>query len=232
MRLRFIPIWAAQALLAAFCGAVVLAQETGAAAPRTDSEIEMDVVHGLNASPTLKNGLITAATIQGEVTLSGTVSSESSRQLAQSIAAQVPGVAKVNNNLQVGNPHQTSSTDQRPPRQSIEGSIFRVWLDTDVWTQGNLIKQLNKQGESKHIQFIAVTSDESYDYHVQYDPSTQFIPLATGGGITAHSSSVTVTDPSGRVMFQLDLGGAFTVKGESNYAAKKIIKLLIETWGK
>jgi len=115
MRLRFIPIWAALALLAAFCGAVALAQETGAAAPRTDSEIEMDVVHGLNASPTLKNGLITAATIQGEVTLSGTVSSESSRQLAQSIAAQVPGVAKVNNNLQVGNPHQTSSTDQRPP---------------------------------------------------------------------------------------------------------------------
>ena len=36
----------------------------------------MDVVHALDASQALKNDLITAATIQSEVTLSGTVSSE------------------------------------------------------------------------------------------------------------------------------------------------------------
>lgn len=91
-------------------GAMALAQETGAASARTDSQIEMDVVHALDASQTLKNDLITAATIQGEVTLSGTVSSEASRQLAQSIAAQVPGVAKVNNNLQIGNPQAAADT--------------------------------------------------------------------------------------------------------------------------
>jgi hypothetical protein len=71
---------------------------------RTDGRIEMDVVHALDASKALKNDLITAATIEGEVTLSGTVSSDASSELAESIASRVPGVTKVNNNLQVGNP--------------------------------------------------------------------------------------------------------------------------------
>jgi hypothetical protein len=62
------------------------------------------VVHALDASQALKNDLITAATIQSEVTLSGTVSSDSSKQLAESIAKTVPGVTQVHNNLKVGNP--------------------------------------------------------------------------------------------------------------------------------
>src|ERR1039457_4179648 len=84
---------------------VALAQDAGAPAgqsqgqaqgqpaaqqgPRGDGQIEMDVVHALDASAALKNDLITAATIQGEVTLSGTVESEASKQLAESIAAHV-----------------------------------------------------------------------------------------------------------------------------------------------
>jgi hypothetical protein len=72
--------------------------------PRTDGQIEMDVVRALDASPALKNDLITAATIQSEVTLSGTVSSDASRQLAESISSHVDGVTKVHNNLKVGNP--------------------------------------------------------------------------------------------------------------------------------
>jgi hypothetical protein len=74
------------------------------AGQRTDGQIEMDVVQALDASEALKNDLITAATIQGEVTLSGTVSSEASKQLAESIVRKVPGVTRVNNRLKVGNP--------------------------------------------------------------------------------------------------------------------------------
>src|ERR1035441_3874208 len=74
------------------------------AATRADGEIEQDVVHALDASKALKSDLITAATIQGEVTLSGTVSSDASSELAEAIAAHVAGVTKVNNNLKVGNP--------------------------------------------------------------------------------------------------------------------------------
>src|SRR5208283_3045998 len=106
---RLIPQALAWAGVVALCGAMALAQDSAraptaapAAAQRTDGQIEMDVVHALDASKALKSDLITAATIQGEVTLSGTVSSEASSELAESIAAHVEGVAKVHNNLKVG----------------------------------------------------------------------------------------------------------------------------------
>ena len=107
--------------LVALCGAlpVAQAQDSGAAtAPagqRSDGQIEMDVVHALDGSQALANDLITAATIQGEVTLSGTVASDSSRQLAESIAAHVSGVSKVNNNLKVGNPQQAQDAQAPDP---------------------------------------------------------------------------------------------------------------------
>ena len=86
----------------AVCSLVAFAQNN--AAPRTDGQIEMDVVHALDGAQQLKSDLITAATVQGEVTLAGTVSSESSRQLAESVVKGVPGVTGVHNNLKVGNP--------------------------------------------------------------------------------------------------------------------------------
>lgn len=103
-------------------------QLSAAAGPqRTDGQIEMDVVHALDASQPLKNDLITAATIQSEVTLAGTVSSDSSKKLAESIAGQVTGVTKVHNNLKVGNPQdaqnqmQPQPADQSDPGQGEPG---------------------------------------------------------------------------------------------------------------
>jgi hypothetical protein len=96
-----------------------LALAQGAAAPsspadpvRTDGQIEMDVVHALDASTVLKNDLITAATIQGEVTLSGNVAVASSRELAESIASHVQGVTKVHNNLKVGNAQNSQAAQE------------------------------------------------------------------------------------------------------------------------
>src|SRR5271165_1424782 len=82
---------------------------------RSDGQIEMDVVHALDASKALKNDLITAATIQGEVTLSGTVSTDASSELAESIAAHVASVTKVNNNLKVGNPQDAQAAQAPDP---------------------------------------------------------------------------------------------------------------------
>ena len=104
--------------LVALTGAIAVAQAPDAdstavaaqpAGQRPDGQIEMDVVHALDASRALKKDLITAATIQGEVTLSGTVSSEASSELAEAIAAHVAGVTKVSNNLKVGNPQQAQA---------------------------------------------------------------------------------------------------------------------------
>ena len=120
----------ALAVLAVLCSVVAMAQDQGAApqsqgnpaaqqnsqtGQRTDGQIEMDVVHALDASAALKNDLITAATIQSEVTLSGTVSSDASKQLAESIATHVDGVTKVHNNLQIGNPGADAQNQQPAP---------------------------------------------------------------------------------------------------------------------
>jgi hypothetical protein len=106
---------------AALCVAMALTQHTVtavAAETRTDGQIEMDVVHALDASQALKNDLITAATIQSEVTLSGTVSSDASRELAESIAGHVDGVTKVHNNLTVGDPQAAASASDSGAQQT------------------------------------------------------------------------------------------------------------------
>jgi BON domain len=122
--------WAGVAVL---CSVASFAQDAGAPAapsqgqqeaqtqgPRTDGQIEMDVVRALDASAALKNDLITAATIQSEVTLSGTVSSEASKQLAGSIASHVAGVTKVHNNLTVGNPQDAQNMQPAPESEEQE----------------------------------------------------------------------------------------------------------------
>jgi hypothetical protein len=110
---------AAKAQDAAQPAAPASSQDTAQAAPqpgqRTDGQVEMDVVHALDASRALKNDMITAATIQGEVTLSGTVSSEASRELAESIVSHVAGVTGVKNNLKVGNPQAAAMDPQSAP---------------------------------------------------------------------------------------------------------------------
>jgi hypothetical protein len=105
------------------------AQQTAAPASgeRTDGQIEMDVVKALDDSQALKNDLITAATIQSQVTLSGTVSSDASKQLAESIVSKVPGVTKVNNHLKVGNPAddqnaQNAQTAPEPAPDEDDGT--------------------------------------------------------------------------------------------------------------
>jgi len=104
--------WAAVIVLSS---TIALAQDAANSAQRTDGQIEMDVVHALDASNALKQDLITAATIQSEVTLSGTVSSEASKELAVAIAGRVAGVTKVNDNLKVGNPQDAQDSIQPAP---------------------------------------------------------------------------------------------------------------------
>jgi hypothetical protein len=117
--------------LMVLCGAAALAQDQApatveaaspdqAAPQRTDGQIEMDVVHALDATQDLKNDLITAATIQGEVTLSGTVASKASSDMAESGAGHVAGVTKVNNNLKIGNPQDANAGN--PGAQQMGGN--------------------------------------------------------------------------------------------------------------
>jgi len=118
--------WAAAIAL---CAPIAIAQNSAqnadqaqqANAVRTDGQIEMDVVRDLDASAALKNDLITAATIQSQVTLSGTVSTQASRDLAGSIAGHVPGVSGVRNNLKVGNPQADAQLADAVPEPLDNG---------------------------------------------------------------------------------------------------------------
>jgi hypothetical protein len=92
-------------------------QNSAPAGERTDGQIEMDVVHTLDAAPALKQDWITAGTVQGEVTLSGTSASDANRQLAESLASKVPGVTKVVNNLKVGDPQTAQDGTGQPQDQ-------------------------------------------------------------------------------------------------------------------
>ncbi len=119
-----------------FAGSSARAQEAApqqnsapAAGQRSDGQIEMDVVQALDQSEALKNDLITAATIQSQVTLSGTVSSDASRQLAESIVSKVQGVTKVKNNLKVGNPADAQVDEATPPQNADNGGAPQTMTD-------------------------------------------------------------------------------------------------------
>jgi BON domain len=79
-----------------------------AAGARTDGQIEVDVVHALDAEAALKQDWITAVTDQGEVTLTGTSATEANRHLAESSIKNIPGVTRVVNNLKVGDPQSAA----------------------------------------------------------------------------------------------------------------------------
>jgi BON domain len=87
-------------------------------AERTDTAIETDIVNNLNASPTLRNQQITAATIGGDVTLSGTVRDEASKELAEMAVSRIAGVKSVQNHLSVGQGSSPAPVPQEAPQQT------------------------------------------------------------------------------------------------------------------
>jgi len=95
---------------------------------RSDADVENDVVAALAQSPQLQGQNITAATIQGDVTLSGTVRDNAAKQLAEQIASRVNGVRSVENNLAVENnpaqqPMQAGGDQQVPPPPPYDQGI-------------------------------------------------------------------------------------------------------------
>jgi hypothetical protein len=93
---------------------------SGQQAQRGDSEIQSDVAYQLSTSQQLQGQAITAATIDGTVTLSGNVKDEASKKLAQTLAARVNGVRSVENNLTVGDQQQPAAGNQQNQNQPAQ----------------------------------------------------------------------------------------------------------------
>ena len=66
-----------------------------------DGDLESDVRRALSTSEALNGTVITVVSLHREVTLSGTVVDERSRELAEKIASQVPGVVLVHSHLTI-----------------------------------------------------------------------------------------------------------------------------------
>ncbi len=124
MSKKILPLTLVWAMLVILCGAIALAQDAAPAPPaaevRTDNQIEMDVVHALDSTQALKSELISPSTIQGEVTLSGTVTTDSNRKLAETIAGRVAGVTKVNDNLKVVSAQAAEDTDDNGDQEMAQ----------------------------------------------------------------------------------------------------------------
>lgn len=85
-------------LLAA--GGAGIAQEKAAIVP--DAQVEANVLKALAATPQLADQSISTTTVYGQVTLTGTVRDEASRDMAETVTSNTPGVKKVIDQLAIG----------------------------------------------------------------------------------------------------------------------------------
>jgi len=98
---------------------VAFAQTKPAAMP--DAQIEANVLKALAGAPELADQSITSATVYGTVTLNGTVRDEPSRDLAEHLVANTPGVQKVVDQLTIGATAAVSSdSDQAATNPNLQ----------------------------------------------------------------------------------------------------------------
>ena len=84
-----------------------LAQQKSAVVP--DAQIEANVLKALASSPQLAEQAISTTTVYGQVTLTGTVPDEASRDMAEKLVSDAPGVQKVIDQLAIGTPAQAAA---------------------------------------------------------------------------------------------------------------------------
>lgn len=93
-------------------GVAGIAQEKTAIVP--DAQVEANVLKSLAATPQLADQSISTTTVYGQVTLSGTVRDEASRDMAETVTSNTPGVKKVIDQLAIGTsaPEDAQGQDQ------------------------------------------------------------------------------------------------------------------------
>lgn len=83
-------------------GTLALASVAVAQKALSDAQIEANVLRALAGAPQLATQSIKTTTVYGTVTLSGSVTDEASRSLAETLASKSPGVQKVVDELTLG----------------------------------------------------------------------------------------------------------------------------------
>lgn len=83
---------------------------TGSNNVTTDQDITRQVKSRLTSMSNLKDANIDVSTMEGKVTLTGTVTSKDQEKAAKNAAKSIPGVKKVDDDLSVSKPSSASSS--------------------------------------------------------------------------------------------------------------------------
>ena len=89
-----------------------------AQAQSNEGNLQAAVSGALAHDALLKNQPVTATTANGVVTLSGTVETEQQRQEAETVAANVPGVSGIQNNITVSGDHSAQAAPPADAQQT------------------------------------------------------------------------------------------------------------------
>jgi hypothetical protein len=87
-------------------------------ASQSDSELQSNINNTLAQDSTLQGQQITASVSQGQVTLSGNVQTNAQRQQAETVAANMPGISGILNNLKVADPNSPVPPPPADPEQN------------------------------------------------------------------------------------------------------------------
>ena len=85
----------------------------------SDAQIEANVVRSLAASKTLAGDNITTTAVFGKVTLTGVVTDEASRELAETLASHAAGVKLVVDSLTIGTPTPPDNSGPDPAAGNV-----------------------------------------------------------------------------------------------------------------
>jgi outer membrane biosynthesis protein TonB len=102
-------------VLLAACLWILAGSSAAAQSASGDGNLQAAVASALTHDAVLKNQPVTAYTANGVVTLSGTVETEQQRQEAETVAANVPGVSGIQNNITVTGSDSAQAPNAPPP---------------------------------------------------------------------------------------------------------------------
>ncbi len=123
----------------------------------SDAQIEANVLRALAGAPELATQSIQTTTVYGTVTLSGNVTDEPSRILAETLASKAQGVQKVVDELTLpGEPNGVTGSNQPVAPQDQDQAQGQLQSDgtiapADAGQQDQPIQNANKQGQQQAV---------------------------------------------------------------------------------
>ena len=184
----------------ASAGSVALAQSGGQAAGRSDADIQSDVAYAISHSRSLKGQAITAATVEGDVTLSGNVKDDASKELAESVAYRVNGVRSVANNLTVGAGTESQAASGQDQAQSTDANSSNQPQDPGYDPAQQNMAQIGPEDQAQS-QGAPPEEAQGVPYPSQPAPRQPMPPPQAGAPIgQEQATSGPVTVPAGTLL--------------------------------